>query len=96
LLHLPEHRQATRASRSNPLPHAIAAGLVQAWQRFPVQDNTAAVLDHALEMRARHGFSFWDSAILAAAVALGSREVLTEDLTHGRIVEGLRIINPFL
>lgn len=87
--------QATRASRADALPHDLAAGLVRAWLRYPVQDNTVSVMRGALEIRAAHGFSYWDSAIIAAARALGCRELFTEDMSHGREVEGLVIIDPF-
>jgi predicted nucleic acid-binding protein len=87
--------QATRVSRPDPLPHEIAAGLVSTWLRFRVQENTVAILLGALELTAEHGFSFWDSAILAAARALGCRDLYSEDFQHGREVDGVRIINPF-
>jgi predicted nucleic acid-binding protein len=87
--------QATRATRADALPHDLAAGLIRAWLRYPVQDNTVAVMNGALEIRAGHGFSYWDSAIIAAARALGCRELYTEDMGHGREVEGVAIINPF-
>ncbi len=87
--------QATRASRPDALPHDIAAGLIAAWQRFEVQDNTLAVMRGALEIKAAHGISYWDSAIIAAARALGCGELYTEDLSHGRIVDGVAIIDPF-
>jgi predicted nucleic acid-binding protein len=87
--------QATRASRSDALPHDIAAGLVRTWLRFDVQDITAAVLTDALEIKAAHGCSYWDSAIIAAARALGCRELYTEDLSHGRVIDEVRIIDPF-
>jgi predicted nucleic acid-binding protein len=56
---------------------------------------TLAVLNSALRIRASYKYSFWDSAILAAALALGCDRVYTEDLNHGQVVEGLMIINPF-
>jgi predicted nucleic acid-binding protein len=87
--------QATRASRPDALAHDVAAGLVRAWLRFEVLDMTVAVLIGALEIRAAHGFSYWDSAIVAAARALGCPELYTEDLSHGRVIEGVTIINPF-
>jgi predicted nucleic acid-binding protein len=87
--------QATRPTRPDPLPHAIAAGLIQTWTRFRVQEISLSILTGALEIRAAHGFSYWDSAIVAAARALGCRELYTEDLAHGREVEGVMIINPF-
>ena len=87
--------QATRPTRRDALTHEVAAGLVEAWLRFPVQDLTRAVVLDALTIRAAHGFSYWDSAIIAAASALGCRELYTEDLTHERDVHGVRIIDPF-
>jgi predicted nucleic acid-binding protein len=69
--------------------------LIEAWLRFPVQDLTREIVLDALAIKATHGFSYWDSAIIAAASALGCRELYTEDLTHGRDVRGVRIIDPF-
>jgi len=87
--------QATRPTRSDPLPHDIAAGLIVTWMRFRVQEITLSILTGALEIKTAHGFSYWDSAIIAAARALGCRELYTEDMAHGREVEGVAIINPF-
>jgi predicted nucleic acid-binding protein len=87
--------QATRSTRPDPLPHAIAAGLIRTWTRFAVQDITASILTQALDLEANHGFSYWDSAIIAAARALGCRELYSEDMAHGREVEGVVIVNPF-
>jgi predicted nucleic acid-binding protein len=41
------------------------------------------------------GFSFWDALIVEAALAGGADCLLTEDMQHGQIIEGLRIENPF-
>jgi predicted nucleic acid-binding protein len=87
--------QATRSTRPDPLPHEIAVGLIGTWMRFRVQEITLSILTGALEIRAAHGFSYWDSAIIAAARALGCRELFTEDMTHGREVEGVIMVNPF-
>jgi len=40
-------------------------------------------------------FSYWDSAILAAANMLGCDTLPSEDLDHARRVNGTRIANPF-
>jgi predicted nucleic acid-binding protein len=87
--------QATRSSRADAVPHELAAGLIEAWSRFRIQDMTLPVLKTAWRIRKAQGFSFWDSAILAAALALGCDRVYTEDLTHGQVVDGLAIIDPF-
>jgi predicted nucleic acid-binding protein len=87
--------QATRPTRPDPLPHEIAVALIQTWTRFRVQEITLSILTGALEIKSAHGFSYWDSAIVAAARALGCRELYSEDMSHGREIEGLVIINPF-
>ena len=87
--------QATRPTRSDPLPHEIAVGLIAAWTRFRVQDITQSILTGALEIKAARGFSYWDSAIIAAARALGCRVLYSEDMSHGQEVEGVTITNPF-
>ena len=63
--------------------------------RFPVQDNTLALFQDALQIKAVSGFSFWDCSIIAAARAQNCRELMTEDLTDGRETAGVRIVNPF-
>ncbi|MGR4865335.1 PIN domain-containing protein [Caulobacter sp. LARHSG274] len=87
--------QATRPSGPKPLPHALAVAMVEAWQRHMVVDNTVATLRAAFEIKERYGFSYWDSAVVAAARAAGCTELYTEDLSHGQVVEGVRVINPF-
>ena len=87
--------QATRPTRPHRVPHEIAVDLLTGWSRFRVQDMTLAILNAALEIGAAHRFSYWDSAIIAAARALGCRELYTEDMSHGREVEGVLIVNPF-
>jgi predicted nucleic acid-binding protein len=87
--------QATRPTRPHPLTHESAVGLVSAWKRFKVQEITLSILTGALQIKAAHRFSYWDSAIIAAARALGCRELYSEDMSYGREVEGITIVNPF-
>jgi predicted nucleic acid-binding protein len=87
--------QATRATRPGRLPHDLAAELVRSWSRFRVQETTLAIVQAAFEIKAAHGFSYWDSAIVAAARALGCRILYSEDMSHGREVEGVTIVDPF-
>lgn len=89
------YSNAVKPSKAWRMSFEDAAAFVGQWRRFPVQDLTIAVFDSALELHRRHRYSYWDSAILAAARALGCGTVFSEDLDHGRIVEGMRIVNPF-
>ena len=87
--------QATRASRQDPITHEQAVGLIGSWRRFAVQDVTVAVMDAALETKARFGISYWDAAIVEACRALGGSVILSEDLDEGMDFNGVRVENPF-
>ena len=87
--------QATRPSRAGALSHTTAVALMRTWFRFRIQDNTAAVLSAALEIRELTGFSFWDCNILAAAQLAGCDTLYSEDLSNGRQVNGILVTNPF-
>jgi len=89
------YSQAIRPTRPDRLTRDEAIQFVKTWRRFPVQETTLALLDAGLELQARHRFSFWDSMIIAAARAQGCDVLWTEDMDDGRIVEGMRIANPF-
>ena len=87
--------QATRATRRDALPHDIAVGLIETWLRFKVQETSVSIMTGALEIKAKYGLSYWDAATVAAARALGCRELYSEDITHGREIDGVMIIDPF-
>ena len=40
--------------------------------------------------------SFYDALIVAAALEAGCDTLLTEDMQHGRVIQGLTISNPLL
>lgn len=88
--------QATRASRADRLAPEDAIALITRWRRFPVQPNDLELFDSTWEIHRRTKYSWWDSAIVAAARAMGCEKLMTEDLDHGRVIDSVRIENPFL
>ncbi len=56
---------------------------------------SADLFARALAVRARWRFGFYDSLIVAAALAAGCTKLLSEDLQHGQRIESLTIIDPF-
>jgi hypothetical protein len=58
-----------------------------------------AILDSAWRVEDRFELSLlgldWDSLIVAAAHAMGCEVLLTEDLQHDLVIDGLRIVDPF-
>ncbi len=49
----------------------------------------------AIDLASLHSLSLWDALIVRAASASGCARLLTEDLTHGQVIDGVRVENPF-
>jgi predicted nucleic acid-binding protein len=91
---------ATRTRKKRPVPlltQPEAATLVRHWCGVvPVLAIGPATTLSALAGVEMHGLSFWDALIWATAKMNGVPTIYTEDFQHGREVEGVRFINPFL
>ena len=87
--------QVTRPSRATRLPPAMAGEFVRTWMRFPVQENTIALLTSAMELSQRDRLSIWDALIVAAAQVAGCEILMSEDLSHGQKFGQLHVENPF-
>lgn len=61
-----------------------------------VQPVAIGTHDKAMALAERHGLSFYDALIVAAALAAGCKTLLSEDMQHGQVFERqLTIRNPF-
>jgi predicted nucleic acid-binding protein len=49
----------------------------------------------AIDTAVGAGIGIWDAMIVQAARRAGCDEILTEDLSHDQVIEGVRIRNPF-
>ena len=56
---------------------------------------TLGVFRGAVTIRQRFGLSYWDAAILAAAMALGCDAVYSEDMSSEQDYGGIRVVNPY-
>jgi predicted nucleic acid-binding protein len=78
------------------LPHAKVVRILESLDSYPVVAVSEAVFWAALQIKDRYRLSYWDSAIIAAALELGCHTVYSEDLSHGQSYAGVRVINPFV
>ena len=84
-------------TRKGRLTVAQAAAQVEDWQAlFPVVASTPATLRFAVRAVEQHNLSFWDAMQWAVAKQAGATLLLSEDLQHGRDLEGVRFRNPFI
>jgi predicted nucleic acid-binding protein len=87
--------QSTRPTRPDRISSDEAERFVLAMRWFPIQSQTTELLRMAFDIRRKLGFSYWDSAIVAAATLTNCDTLYTEDLQHGQIVNGIKVVNPF-
>ena len=80
---------------SRPLSAAQALEWIEQWTAFPCQAIDHQLVRIAVERSERYEISYWDAAILAAAEALGTDTVYSEDLNDGQRYGGVRVVNPF-
>ena len=79
-------------------PHVAAPELAENLQALrplclaAMDDSTALA---ALAIHDRYRFSFYDSSLVASALAYGCDLFLSEDFSHGQHIGGMRIVNPF-
>jgi predicted nucleic acid-binding protein len=74
----------------------IALEWIENLEEFPCLSVDPGLVKTAAAISVRHGLSYWDGAIVAAAEAMGARVLYTEDLNHGQDYGAVRAINPFL
>ncbi len=80
---------------SKPLGIETAREIVRDLLKWDIVLLDGDSIWEAIEIHRRFQFSFWDSMILHAALRGGASILLSEDLEDGRIIDGLKIKNPF-
>ena len=72
-----------------------AMEILSSLRGFPILPVTEELVFAAIEVKLRYQISYWDAAIVAAAEALGARELYSEDLSDGQAYGSVRVVNPF-
>jgi predicted nucleic acid-binding protein len=78
------------------MQHEDAEATIRQLLLRPVADSDPALLLDALRLKARYQLSYWDAAIVAAAMQLGASTLYSEDLQNGQVFERVNVLNPFL
>ena len=81
---------------SSTLSKLEARKLVQKYSHWHLVLNDLSIILQASEIEESNNISFWDALIVSAAYSQNVPTILTEDLNHGQIIEGIFIRNPFI
>jgi predicted nucleic acid-binding protein len=68
---------------------------IEALTEWEPQALDSELMASAFRINSRYQLSWWDSLIVAAAVASDCDEILSEDLSAGQSYEGIPVVNPF-
>jgi len=79
-----------------PLPRNTALEILADLSLWQVYSPIPRDVLSAGELSGEIQVSFWDAMLLVAAKASGARRLWSEDLTHGQIIDGVEIFNPFV
>jgi predicted nucleic acid-binding protein len=74
----------------------IARRKVELLAEFDVAAPELGDILAAIDLHRLHGLSFWDALVVRTAKQAGCSVLLTEDFQHGREMEGVRVVNPFV
>ena len=85
---------ATRKIPS-PLPRATARRIVGTYSVWQTEIVAPLDIQLASDLEEQHQLSFWDAPIVAAALEGGASTILTEAMSAGRSISGVRTLNPF-
>lgn len=84
-------------TRKKVIPAEKAAGIIHDLQSlFTVVLAKHTTLKHALNAVCNNKMSFWDAMLWATAKEAGVTLLLSEDFQHEYLLDGIRIVNPFL
>jgi predicted nucleic acid-binding protein len=82
-------------TRKLHLDPAIARRKVELLAEFDVAAPGLPDILAAIDLHRLHNVSFWDALVLRSAQQAGCSVLFSEDMQSGRVVDGIRIINPF-
>ena len=83
-------------TRKLKIPHDDMRAQVERYARLDVVIVRPEIILAAIDLHRARSISFWDALVVKAASVAGCRRVLSEDMQHGEVLDGVRIENPFL
>jgi len=81
---------------AKPVGSATARQIIEDLLKWTVIINDGDSILAAIDILNRYKLSFWDSMIVQAAVRGGANVLLSEDLSDGQTIHGVRISNPLI
>jgi len=72
-----------------------AKGIMAGFGNFEVVEIAPRLVYDAVDCSVIDQLSFWDALVVVSAEAASCAVLATEDLSHDRVLRGVRVDNPF-
>lgn len=92
---LGEFFQVVTRKLAQPLTPTDAGEALRGYEVFRVVQIDVPMIHAAVAVVTRHGISYYDALIVAAAARAGCRILYSEDLNPGQKYLGVTVTNPF-
>lgn len=70
--------------------------MVTQFAQLPTVLTDISLIEQGIKVSIHHKLRLWDALMIVAAARAGCKIMYSEDLTHGQIIQGIRILNPFI
>jgi predicted nucleic acid-binding protein len=84
------------ARKKLKLDPEIARERVKAYAMFHVAEPKVNDILAAIDLHRLYNLSLWDALIFRSAKQAGCSVLLSEDMQHEQVIDGIRIVNPFI
>ena len=84
------------ATRKYGVSPGDARQKVELFAEFDLIEPELSDIFAAIDLHRLRHFSYWDALIVHTAKRAGCQVLLSEDMQHGQVIDGVRIVNPFL
>jgi len=86
------------AMTKNRVAHSkISKNIMEIVQTVYVTPTGLADIEHALVLKEKYGYSWWDSLLIASSLEAGCETLYSEDMQDGQVIEKTLVIrNPFV
>jgi predicted nucleic acid-binding protein len=83
-------------TRKYGLDPGIARRKITLFAEFDVVEPSLKDILTAIDLHRLQNLSYWDALVVHCARSAGCRQLFSEDMQHGQVIDGVRIVNPFL
>jgi predicted nucleic acid-binding protein len=79
-----------------PMKCIDATRILEKLSQWNVHSPVVGDVLSAIDIQSRYSISFWDAMIIQSALKTGCSQIWSEDLQHGVVYGGVRVVNPFV